>query len=241
MFDFPWWGYVLVALALTHTTIAAVTIFLHRQQAHHALTLHPIASHFFRLWLWLTTGMKTKEWVSVHRKHHAKVDTYNDPHSPQVLGINHVLWGGVFYYAREANIPYTLERYGIGTPNDWLERQIYSKHPFLGLTLMGLLVILLFGIVPGSLIFLTQILWIPFWASGVINGIGHYWGYRNYNTMDSSHNIIPWGIFIGGEELHNNHHAFPTSAKLSQKWFEFDLGWLYIQLFEIFGLATIRR
>jgi len=238
--DLPWWGYVLIALALTHVTIVAVTVFLHRHQAHHALALHPLASHFFRLWLWLTTGMVTKEWAAVHRKHHAKCDTPDDPHSPQVYGINRVLWLGVFLYVTEARKPETLERYGQGTPDDWLERNVYSRFQVVGIALMGAADLALFGIVPGGLILLTQIAWIPFWAAGVINGVGHYWGYRNWPTPDWSTNIVPWGVLIGGEELHNNHHAFPTSAKLSCKWYEFDIGWTYIRMLELVGLAKVK-
>lgn len=237
----PWWGYVVVALVLTHVTIVAVTVYLHRHQAHLALDLHPAVSHFFRLWLWLTTGMVTKEWAAVHRKHHAKCETPEDPHSPQVLGINRVLWGGVFLYVKEANKRETLERYGRGTPNDWLERNVYQRFQVVGLTLMGAVDVFLFGTVAGMLIWATQIVWIPFWAAGVINGIGHYWGYRHWATPDASTNIVPLGILIGGEELHNNHHAFPASAKLSYKWYEFDLGWGYIRTLEILGLAQVKR
>jgi len=237
----PWWGYVCAALVLTHISIVGVTVFLHRHQAHHALALHPVASHFFRFWLWLTTGMLTKEWAAVHRKHHAKCDTAEDPHSPQVLGLNRVLWGGVFLYVKEARKPETIERYGHGTPDDWIERNVYSKLKLSGLALMGVVDIAMFGIVPGFLIFVTQIAWIPFWAAGVINGIGHFWGYRNWPSPDASTNIVPIGIFIGGEELHNNHHAFPTSAKLSNKWYEFDIGWLYIRLLALLGLAQIKH
>lgn len=241
VFVLPWWGYVCAALVLTHISIVAVTVFLHRHQAHHALALHPVASHFFRFWLWLTTGMLTKEWAAVHRKHHAKCDTPEDPHSPQVLGLNRVLWGGVFLYVKEARKPETIERYGHGTPDDWIERNVYSKLKLSGLALMGVVDIAMFGIVPGVLIFVTQIAWIPFWAAGVINGIGHFWGYRNWPSPDASTNIVPIGIFIGGEELHNNHHAFPTSAKLSNKWYEFDIGWLYIRLLALLGLAQIKH
>ena len=215
VFDLAWWGYVLVALGLTHITIVAVTVFLHRHQAHRALELHPVVSHFFRVWLWLTTGMVTKEWAAIHRKHHAKCETAEDPHSPQVLGINRVLWGGVFLYVKEAFNRDTLDRYGHGTPDDWIERNVYSQFAIHGIVLMGALDVLLFGIAPGLLILLTQIVWIPFWAAGVINGVGHFWGYRNWHAEDASTNIVPWGILIGGEELHNNHHAFATSAKLS--------------------------
>jgi stearoyl-CoA desaturase (delta-9 desaturase) len=189
LLDLPWWGYVLVALGLTHVTIASVTIFLHRHQAHRALDLHPIASHFFRFWLWLTTGMVTKEWAAIHRKHHAKCETPDDPHSPQVLGINRVLWGGVFLYVKESYNRETMERYGHGTPDDWMERTVYSRYAILGLTLMGLVNVALFGVVPGMLILATQIVWIPFWAAGVINGIGHFWGYRSFDSADASKNI----------------------------------------------------
>src|SRR3954462_15859409 len=241
VFDLPWWGYVLAALALTHVTIAAVTIFLHRCQAHRALELHPIPSHFFRFWLWLTTGMVTKEWAAIHRKHHAKCETVEDPHSPQVYGINRVLWGGVLLYVKESYNKETMERYGHGTPDDWLEHHIYSKFSVLGLTIMGATDLILFGPIPGALILVTQIAWIPFWAAGVINGIGHFWGYRNFQTEDDSTNIVPWAAGIGGEELHNNHHAYPTSAKFSLRWYEFDLGWLYIRTLSALGLAKVRK
>jgi stearoyl-CoA desaturase (delta-9 desaturase) len=239
--DLAWWEMVLVALVLTHVTIAAVTIFLHRCQAHRALELHPAVSHFFRFWLWLTTGMVTKEWAAVHRKHHAKCETPEDPHSPQVVGINTVLWGGVFLYVKEAFKKETLERYGHGTPDDWMERNVYSRYTLSGITLMGLIDVALFGIVPGVAILVTQVAWIPFWAAGVINGIGHFWGYRNFECEDASRNIIPWGILIGGEELHNNHHAFASSAKLSNKPHEFDIGWMYIRILEMLGLATVKK
>ncbi len=241
--DLPWWGLVLAALGLTHVTIAAVTIFLHRCQAHRALELHPAVSHFFRLWLWLTTGMVTREWAAIHRKHHAKCETPEDPHSPQVYGINRVLWTGVFLYVKEAYNRETIERYGHGTPDDWIERNIYSKFAILGLTLMGTADIMLFGILPGLAIFAVQVVWIPFWAAGVINGVGHWFGYRNWDTPapDASTNIVPWGVLIGGEELHNNHHAFPASAKLSSKWYEFDIGWLYIRILEALGLAKVKK
>jgi stearoyl-CoA desaturase (delta-9 desaturase) len=185
--------------------------------------------------------MVTREWAAVHRKHHAKCDTPEDPHSPQVLGISRVLWGGVFLYVKEAKKPETLERYGHGTPDDWLERHLYSRFQVVGLTLMGAADVVLFGIVPGALVLVTQIVWIPFWAAGVINGIGHYWGYRLWPTPDASTNISPLGILIGGEELHNNHHAYPTSAKLSMKWYELDIGWLYIRILEALGLAKLKH
>jgi stearoyl-CoA desaturase (Delta-9 desaturase) len=241
LFDLPWWKLVAIALVLTHITIASVTIFLHRHQAHRALNLHPIASHFFRFWLWLTTGMVTKEWAAIHRKHHAKCETVDDPHSPQVLGINRVLWGGVFLYVKESYNKDTIERYGQGTPDDYMERNLYSAHAILGLTLMGAINVFLFGIVPGLLILVTQIVWIPFWAAGVINGVGHWFGYRNFDAADASTNIVPWGILIGGEELHNNHHSHATSAKLSSKWYEFDIGWMYICILGMLGLATVKK
>ena len=241
IYDLEWWQFALISLALTHVTIAAVTIFLHRHQAHRALELHPIASHFFRFWLWMTTGMVTKEWASIHRKHHAKCETVDDPHSPQILGINRVLWGGVLLYVKESRIKDTIERYGHGTPDDWIEHNLYSKYQTLGLTIMGTINVSLFGIVPGLIILLTQIIWIPFWAAGVINGIGHYFGYRNFDCADASTNIVPWGILIGGEELHNNHHTYATSAKLSNKWYEFDIGWMYICMMQAFGLATVKK
>jgi stearoyl-CoA desaturase (delta-9 desaturase) len=240
-FDLSFWQLVAVTLVLTHITIASVTIFLHRHQAHRALELHPLPSHFFRFWLWLTTGMVTKEWAAIHRKHHAKCETVEDPHSPQILGINKVLWLGVFLYVKESFNRDTLERYGHGTPDDWLERNVYASHSILGLVLMGSINIFLFGLIPGLLIILVQIIWIPFWAAGVINGIGHFFGYRSWQTKEASTNIIPWGIWIGGEELHNNHHAYATSAKLSNKWYEFDIGWMYIRILEMLGLATVKK
>jgi len=240
-FDLPWWGYAAVALGLTHVTIAAVTIYLHRCQAHRALELHPVASHFFRFWLWLTTGMVTKEWAAIHRKHHAKCETAEDPHSPQIYGINRILWLGVLLYVKESYNKDTLERYGHGTPDDWMERNVYTRYAIVGVGLMLLTDLLAFGVVPGALIWLTQIAWIPFWAAGVINGVGHFFGYRSYDVADASTNIVPWGILIGGEELHNNHHAFASSAKLSSKWYELDIGWLYIRVLETFGFATVKK
>ncbi len=236
-----WFGDAIVALLLTHVTIAGVTIFLHRCQAHRALELSPLPSHFFRLWLWLSTGMVTKEWAAIHRKHHAKCETPDDPHSPQVLGINRVLWGGVFLYVKESRNRDTLERYGHGTPDDWLERNLYTPFPKLGVVFMLGIDVALFGAVPGVLIWLVQMAWIPFWAAGVINGVGHFWGYRNFPSADASTNLLPWGILIGGEELHNNHHAFATSAKLSNKWYEFDIGWFYIRIMEVLGLARVKK
>lgn len=234
------WQLVLATLALTHVTIAAVTIFLHRSQAHRGLDLHPIASHFFRLWLWLTTGMQTKEWVAIHRKHHAKCETKDDPHSPQTRGLKKVLWEGAELYMVEARNRETLAKYGHGTPDDWLERNVYSRFTWQGVGIMLGIDLVLFG-AAGIAVWAVQMMWIPFFAAGVINGLGHFWGYRNYDAPDASTNISPWGILIGGEELHNNHHTFPTSAKLSSKWYEFDLGWAYIRVLETVGLAKVLR
>jgi len=240
LLDLPWWGYVLTTLALTHITIASVTIYLHRHQAHLALDLHPVASHFFRFWLWLTTGTVTKEWTSIHRKHHAKCETAEDPHSPQILGIKKVLLEGAELYRKEARNRETLDKYGRGTPDDWLERNLYSKHSMLGIMLMLTIDVLLFGPI-GITVWAVQMIWIPVTAAGIINGAGHYWGYRNFQPADASTNIVPWGILIGGEELHNNHHAYIGSAKLSNKWYEFDIGWLYIRSLAALGLAKIKR
>jgi stearoyl-CoA desaturase (delta-9 desaturase) len=231
---------LLTGLVLTQVTIAGVTVYLHRHQAHRALDLHPLIAHFFRFWLWMTTGMVTREWVAIHRKHHAKCETPEDPHSPQVRGLGKVLWQGSELYREEAGNRGTLEHYGHLTPDDWLERHVYARLPWLGITLMLLLDIALFG-VAGLVMWAVQMAWIPFWAAGVINGVGHYWGYRNYETADASRNILPLAIFIGGEELHSNHHAFPASARFSSKWWEFDLGWSYIRLLTLLGLAKTRR
>jgi len=236
----PWWGYVVVTLALTHVTIAAVTIFLHRCQAHRALDLHPAVSHFFRFWLWLTTGMVTKEWAAIHRKHHAKVETEDDPHSPMTRGLSTVVWSGAELYRAEARNAGTIERYGHGTPDDWLERNVYARYSWQGVGLMLAIDLVLFG-VAGAAIWAVQMMWIPFWAAGIVNGVGHYWGYRNYASNDTSTNIVPIGILIGGEELHNNHHAYGTSAKFSARWYEFDLGWAYIRALSALGLADVRR
>ncbi|MCB9030592.1 MAG: fatty acid desaturase [Deltaproteobacteria bacterium] len=239
--DIPWWGLVLITLVMTHYTCLAVTVFLHRSQAHRSVELHPIVSHFFRFWLWMTTGMVTKEWVAVHRKHHAVCETEDDPHSPRIYGVWRVLLGGVGLYRNEAIKSETIKTFGRGTPDDWIERHIYSPYNWLGVVLMAAIDIFLFGAASGILIWGIQMLWIPFWAAGVINGIGHYFGYRNFATSDDSTNIIPWGIIIAGEELHNNHHAYASSARLSNKWFEFDIGFVYIRLFEILGLAKARK
>lgn len=236
----PWWGYIIVALIFTHITIAAVTIYLHRHQAHRALDIHPVISHFFRFWLWLTTGMVTKEWAAVHRKHHAKVETPDDPHSPRQFGIRTVMWQGAELYRKESKNLETMKKYGHGTPDDWLERNLYTRHSGKGLALMFVIDVALFGPI-GITIWATQMIWIPIFAAGIINGVGHYWGYRNYEVSDASTNIIPWGILIGGEELHNNHHTFGSSAKFSSKWWEFDIGWLYIQTMKALGLARVKK
>jgi stearoyl-CoA desaturase (delta-9 desaturase) len=238
--QFSWGGVALTGLVLTHVTIAGVTIYLHRHQAHRALDLHPVVSHFFRFWLWMTTGMVTREWVAVHRKHHAKCETPEDPHSPQVLGIRKVMWEGSELYRREAANRETLEHYGHLTPGDGLERHLYSRFPWLGITLMLVLDIALFGSL-GLVLYAVQMAWIPFWAAGVINGVGHWWGYRNFETPDASRNITPIAILIGGEELHANHHAFPASARFSIKWWEFDLGWIWIRLLALLGLARVKK
>ncbi len=238
--DLSGWALVWVTLGLTHITIASVTIFLHRHQAHRALDLHPAVSHFFRFWLWLTTGMVTREWAAIHRKHHARCEREGDPHSPMREGIGRVLFGGALLYRREAMNEETMRAYGHGTPDDWLEHKLYSAHRFSGIGLMLVIDLLLFGAV-GAVIWLVQMAWIPFWAAGVINGVGHFWGYRNFETEDASRNIVPWGILIGGEELHNNHHAYGVSARLSNKWWEFDIGWMYIRILEVFGLAKVKR
>ena len=240
LIDLPWWGYVVVALVLTHVTIASVTIFLHRGQAHRALDLHPAISHFFRFWLWLTTGMVTKEWVAIHRKHHAKVETEEDPHSPMTRGIDTVLWQGAELYRAESRNVETLDKYGLGTPDDWIERNVYTRFSWQGVGLMLAVNLVLFGPI-GATIWAVQMAWIPFFAAGVINGIGHYWGYRNYAAADTSRNIVPWGILIGGEELHNNHHAYGSSAKFSSRWWELDIGWLYVRTLSALKLATIRK
>jgi stearoyl-CoA desaturase (delta-9 desaturase) len=239
VWDMPWWGYVVYTLAVTHITIAAVTIFLHRCQSHRALDLHPLVSHFFRFWLWLTTGMVTKVWAAIHRKHHARVETEEDPHSPQIYGIKKVLWEGAELYRAEARNRETIEKYGAGTPDDWLEHKVYS-HDRIGIWLLMVINFVLFGFA-GIAIWAVQMAWIPFFAAGVINGIGHYWGYRTFQPEDASTNIVPWGILIGGEELHNNHHAYATSARFSIRWYEFDIGWLYIRALELLGLAQVKK
>ena len=235
-----WWQTVLYALVTTHITIASVTIYLHRHQAHRAMDLHALPSHFFRLWLWLGTGQVTKEWVSIHRKHHAKCETLEDPHSPQAHGIEKVFWQGAELYRAESKNKETMTKYGHGTPNDWIERNLYTRFSWQGVGLMMVINLALFG-AAGLAVWAVQMIWIPVTAAGIINGIGHYWGYRNFESPDASTNISPWGIMIGGEELHNNHHTYPTSAKFSVKPYEFDIGWVYIRALEKVGLAKVKK
>lgn len=258
LFSLPWWGCALAVLVLTHVTMVSVTIYLHRAQAHLSLTLHPLVSHFFRAWLWLTTGMVTAEWVAIHRKHHAKVETVDDPHSPvaQMRTANitgrfgrllfmcmWIVWRGVRSYVAESKIAATVNdpNYRRGTPVDWIERHVYGRHPKLGITVMALIDMLLFGPIAGLAIWVVQMIWTPIFAAGVINGVGHMFGYRNFEIADTSTNIIPWGVVIAGEELHNNHHTYPASAKLSVRKGEFDIGWTYICLLELCGLAKVKK
>ena len=240
LLDLSVWQMVVYTLVVTHITIAGVTIYLHRHQAHRALDLHPIASHFFRFWLWLTTGQVTKEWAAVHRKHHAKCETVDDPHSPVTHGIKKVLLEGAELYRAETKNQETLDKYGHGCPNDWIENKLYTRYSWLGVSLLLPLTFMLFG-VAGITIWAVQMLWIPITAAGIINGLGHFWGYRNYDCNDAATNLVPWGIIIGGEELHNNHHTFATSAKLSSKWYEFDIGYAYIRAMELVGLAKVKK
>lgn len=235
LLDLSVWQLVLVALGLTHVTIISVTLYLHRHSAHNSLDLHPALAHFFRFWLWMTTAQNTKEWTAIHRKHHAKCETDEDPHSPVVLGIKKVLLEGAELY-QQAATPETLERYGQRTPEDWVERNLYSRYKMLGIALMAVIDLVLFG-VHGIWIWAVQMMWIPVWAAGVVNGIGHFIGYRNFECADNARNISPWGLLIGGEELHNNHHTYPNSSKLSRRWYEVDIGWGYIRLFQVMGLA----
>ena len=238
--DIAWWQIVLFALAVTHVTMISVTVFLHRHQAHRALDLHPIASHFFRLWLWMTTGQVTKEWAAIHRKHHAKCEQADDPHSPHVYGIRKVLTQGAELYRVESKNLETMARYGHGTPDDWLERNVYTRFSWQGVGLMMIIDLYLFGAV-GLAVWALQMAWTPIMAAGIINGAAHFWGYRNFETTDASTNISPWGIIIAGEELHNNHHTYPTSAKLSVKPYEFDIGWMYISMMQAVGLAKVKK
>lgn len=238
--DLAWWEIVLFALALTHVTMISVTVYLHRHQAHRALDLHPIASHFFRFWLWLTTGQVTKEWTAIHRKHHAKCEQAEDPHSPHVYGIKTVLLQGAELYRTESKNKETMARFGHGTPVDWMERHLYTRFSGLGIVLMLIIDLALFG-AAGLSVWAVQMAWTPIMAAGIINGAAHYWGYRNFEAPDASTNISPWGILIAGEELHNNHHTYPTSAKLSVKPYEFDIGWMYISLMQMLGLAKVKK
>jgi stearoyl-CoA desaturase (delta-9 desaturase) len=230
---------LLYTLIATHVTIVAVTLFLHRSQAHRSVQFHPAVAHFFRFWLWLTTGMVTKQWVAVHRKHHRFSDEPGDPHSPHVYGIKRVFFKGAGLYHAASKDKVMVDTYGVGTPADWIEHNLYSAHSRLGIGILLVLNIIVFGWI-GAIIWGIQMLWIPFWAAGVVNGIGHWWGYRNGETKDHSRNIVPWGIVIGGEELHNNHHLDPASARLSRRWFEFDIGWMYIRLLSALRLATVK-
>ncbi|XAH24930.1 fatty acid desaturase [Xylophilus sp. GW821-FHT01B05] len=240
LLNFSWWEIVLYTLVTTHITIVSVTVFLHRAQAHRALDLHRIPSHFFRFWLWLGTGMVTREWVAIHRKHHAKCETEEDPHSPQTRGIDTVMWRGAELYRAESKNKETIAKFSHGVPNDWIERNLYSRFSWQGVGLMLILNVALFGVL-GFTVWAVQMLWIPVWAAGVVNGIGHYWGYRNFEAQDASTNISPWGLIIGGEELHNNHHTYPTSAKFSVKKYEFDIGWVYISMMRKIGWATVKK
>ncbi|WP_219114651.1 fatty acid desaturase [Janthinobacterium sp. UMAB-56] len=238
--DLSAWQVFLYTMVVTHITIASVTIYLHRHQAHRALELHAIPSHFFRFWLWLTTGQVTKEWAAIHRKHHAKCDTEEDPHSPVTRGIKKVFWEGAELYRAESKNMETMAKYGHGTPTDWIERNLYTKYSWLGVVSLFVINFALFGVI-GISVWAVQMMWIPITAAGIINGIGHYWGYRNYDCADAATNIIPFGILIGGEELHNNHHTYATSAKLSSKWYEIDIGWAYIRALEMLGLAKVKK
>lgn len=240
LLDLSFWGYVVATLILTQITIAAVTLYLHRCQSHRALALHPIVSHFFRFWLWLTTGMVTAEWVAVHRKHHATTDVKGDPHSPVVEGLSKVFWEGAELYKESSKDKSMVEKYSVGTPNDWVERNIYTRFSSRGILLMFIANLILFGL-PGITIWAIQMMWIPLHAAGIINGVGHHTGYRNYECPDASTNIVPWGLWIGGEELHNNHHTFASSAKFSVKWWEFDIGWFYIRCLSLLGLAKVKK
>lgn len=238
--DLAWWQMVLFTLAVTHITMISVTVFLHRHQAHRALDLHPIASHFFRLWLWLTTGQVTKEWAAIHRKHHAKCEQSDDPHSPHIYGIKTVLLQGAELYRAESKNKETIARFGHGTPDDWIERNLYTRFSWQGVGLMMIIDLFLFG-AAGLAVWAVQMAWTPIMAAGIINGAAHFWGYRNFEAPDASTNISPWGIIIAGEELHNNHHTYPTSAKLSVKPYEFDIGWMYISVMQMLGLAKVKK
>ena len=235
-----WWQVLVYTLATTHITIVSVTLFLHRSQAHRALDLHPAVQHFFRFWLWIGTGMVTREWVAIHRKHHAKCETADDPHSPVTHGIGKVLREGAELYRAESKVQATIDKYSHGVPDDWVERNVYSRFTWQGVGLMLIVNLLLFGAL-GAAVWAVQMAWIPITAAGIINGLGHHSGYRNFEAPDASTNVSPIGILIGGEELHNNHHTYPTSAKFSVKPFEFDIGWGYIRALEMLGLAKAKK
>jgi len=235
-----WVTMLVYTLVMTQITIFTVTLYLHRCQTHRGVDLHPLIANFFRFWGWLTTGMVTKEWVAIHRKHHAKVETEEDPHSPQIFGIKKVFLDGVSLYREASENKEDMEKYGRGTPDDWIERKLFSAHPYWGPTLMAIIDLSLFGVI-GGLIWAVQMIWIPFWAAGFVNGIGHWWGYRNFESADTARNLIPWGFWIGGEELHNNHHAFPSSAKFALRKWEFDIGWAAICMLRAVGLAKVLR
>ena len=235
-----WPGLLVVLLVFTQLTIFSVTLFLHRSQAHRGVDFHPVLNHFFRFWTWLTTSMITREWVAIHRKHHARVETEQDPHSPQTRGIGKVLREGAELYREARNDRASIEQYGKGAPDDWIERHLYTPHANLGPVVLAVVNLVLFGL-PGIVLWAIQMAWIPFWAAGVVNGLGHWWGYRNFESADTSTNLTPWGVWIGGEELHNNHHAFPSSARFSMRRWEFDIGWAAIKGLEKIGLAKVLR
>ena len=234
------WELAVYFLAVTQLTIMSVTLYLHRSMAHRSVDFHPALAHVFRFWTWLTTSMITKEWAAIHRKHHAKCETEEDPHSPQTRGLKKVMAEGAELYRAEAKNAETIEKYSRGTPDDWIERNVYLKHSALGVSLMLIINVVLFGAI-GATIWAVQMAWIPFWAAGIINGVGHYWGYRNFEAPDASTNLTPWTLIVGGEELHNNHHTYPTSAKFSVKPYEFDIGWVYIRGLEMLGWAKVRK
>jgi len=238
--NLDFWGYVLVTFLMIQVTFMGVTLYLHRDATHRSLDLHPALRHFFRFWLWMTSGIVTKEWVAVHRKHHARCETAEDPHSPVVFGLKKVLLEGAELYQAQARNPETTEKFGRGTPDDWMERNVYLRYRNFGIVLMVVVDLLLFG-VPGIIVLAMQMLANPLMAAGVINGVGHYYGYRNFECPDAARNIVPWGLLVAGEELHNNHHAFPSSAKFSIHRWEFDIGWLYIRIFQALGLARVIR
>ena len=240
LWDVSAWALVLWTALSCHVTLLAVTVYLHRSQAHRAVDLHPALAHVFRAWLWLTTGMNTKEWVSVHRKHHARCEGPEDPHSPQVYGIRKVLLEGAELYREAAADESILDKFGHGTPDDRLENRLYGRFPTLGVALLAIVEFALFGLA-GIAVFAVQMLCIPVLAAGVINGLGHFWGYRNFETDDAATNLTPFAAIVCGEELHNNHHAYPSSARFSLRRWEFDMGWMYIRLFSVLGLARVRR